>query len=354
MAHFVKIIKKLFYRLVIYYKYLNQSFYIKGYLNKESKNILPPPSVENVKSYWSQYTRKFDINFTRYYTSMNGEFSQYYIPDNLYYSYIDMYFNNSSFSPGFDIKAFYEIINPNLRMAKTAFRKLNGICYSSDYELIKEKKYLDQFELDQEYIYKPAFDSQGGRGILFLKTNDITKDFLHSNDNFIIQELVQQHETLSKLHPSSLNTIRVISLFIKGEIHILSSVLRMGVSGSRVDNASKGGIVVGIDNNGKLKKTAYNSNERTKFTAHPDSQIVFEGYKIHGFNSVLDIVSEHAKKFPYFRLISWDFAIDKNGEAVFIEYNLKNGQLDFHQFCNGPLFGDLTDDVLSEVFLKQK
>lgn len=351
MEKIIEKLKQFFYWLLLQYKYLNQSFYIKKYLNEESKKILPPPSVKNVKSHWRQYTRLFDINFTRFYTAMNGEFSKYYIPDNLYYSYIDMHFNNSVFSPGVDIKAFYEIINPNLKMAKTTFRKLNGSCYSSDFKLIKELQIKDHFKADLEYIYKPAFDSQGGKGIKFLNSNDITPEFIDSNNNFIIQDVIEQHESLSKLHRSSLNTIRIITLFFKGQVYILSSVLRMGISGSRIDNASKGGIVVGIDESGRLKEIAYSSSDRKKYTEHPDSQIVFDGYQIEGFDSVVNIVSEQAKKFPFFRLISWDFAIDKTGEAVFVEFNLKNGQLDFHQFCNGPLFGELTDEVLSEVFL---
>ena len=50
------------------------------------------------------------------------------------------------------------------------------------------------------------------------------------------------------------------------------------------------------------------------------------------------------------RLISWDFAIDENGEPMLIEMNISYGELDFHQLCNGPIFGDKTEDVLNEVF----
>ena len=50
------------------------------------------------------------------------------------------------------------------------------------------------------------------------------------------------------------------------------------------------------------------------------------------------------------RLISWDLAIDENAQPLLIEGNLTFGELDFHQMCNGPIFGDLTEEVLKDVF----
>ena len=80
----------------------------------------------------------------------------------------------------------------------------------------------------------------------------------------------------------------------------------------------------------------------------------FTGYKINGYDKIIDIIKEQHKKFAHFKLISWDFAIDENKEPVFIEFNLKAGELDFHQFNNGPILGDLTDEVLEEIFIKNK
>ena len=40
----------------------------------------------------------------------------------------------------------------------------------------------------------------------------------------------------------------------------------------------------------------------------------------------------------------------ENGDAVLIEANMRKGGINFHQFNNGPLFGDFTKRVLDEVF----
>ena len=45
-----------------------------------------------------------------------------------------------------------------------------------------------------------------------------------------------------------------------------------------------------------------------------------------------------------------DFAVDDNEEVVLIEANLCDGELDFHQLNNGPLFGDDQIEIFDEVF----
>lgn len=52
-------------------------------------------------------------------------------------------------------------------------------------------------------------------------------------------------------------------------------------------------------------------------------------------------------------MISWDIATDENGQPIMIEANLTNGELDFHQLCNGPLFGDDAPKILKKVFSKK-
>ena len=53
-------------------------------------------------------------------------------------------------------------------------------------------------------------------------------------------------------------------------------------------------------------------------------------------------------------MISWDFAIDELANPVLIEVNLSYGGVDVHQMSNGPVFGEMTADILDEVFKKGK
>ena len=83
---------------------------------------------------------------------------------------------------------------------------------------------------------------------------------------------------------------------------------------------------------------------------HPQG-VSFESVTIPNFSECTDLVTILAKRFSSLsRLISWDLAIDEAGHPLLIEFNLTWGQLDFHQYCNGPIFGDMTEDVLNDVF----
>ena len=202
-------------------------------------------------------------------------------------------------------------------------------------------------------VFKPSRNSQGGRGIYFYDLTRASADELKSkmagHDDFIIQEVVSQHECLSKIHDKSVNTVRVMTFYYQGQAHILSSVLRMGRDGSRVDNASSGGIFCGIDDEGRLKETAYDT-KGNHWTRHPQG-VVFKGYKIEGYDKCRELVKSLSGRFcTASRLLSWDLAIGADGEPLVIEVNMTFGEVDFHQMCNGPIFGDLTERVLNEIY----
>lgn len=125
----------------------------------------------------------------------------------------------------------------------------------------------------------------------------------------------------------------------------------MGANKSRVDHPSTGGYSCGIRPDGKLDKLAYDSHGKS-FSNHPQGYRFEDGF-IPSFKSVTAIIRSEHIKFPHFRLISWDFAIDKNTIPILVEYNLGFQGLNPHQLNNGPLFGDLTNEVLKEVFNKR-
>ena len=202
-------------------------------------------------------------------------------------------------------------------------------------------------------VTKASLFSVGGHSIRFHNIDTCSPaDFisaLDGKDDLVIQRLLQQHETLNRIHRDSINTIRIMSLLLDGTTHILSSVLRMGKNGARVDNASSGGLVCGINDDGTLKEFAFDKNGN-RCNEHPQGG-AFKGIKIEGFDKCCDLVRDLAGRMcTTSRLISWDLSIDPSGEPILIEVNLSYGELDFHQLCNGPIFGSLTTQVLQRVF----
>lgn len=210
---------------------------------------------------------------------------------------------------------------------------------------------------NDEAICKPSRESGSGQSIQFWNTQkqsgEIQEFLKTSKDASIIQKVLNQHPDLDLVHKGSINSLRICSLLMKDGVHILSSCLRMGVDKARIDNVTAGGISVGIFSDGTMDEFAYNyfTGERTK--VHPQG-FVFKGQKVPSYDRAVELVMAAHPIIPNFRLVSWDIAIDDVGDPVLIEANMRKGGINLNQFSNGPLFGELTEQVLDEVFGKRK
>jgi hypothetical protein len=146
----------------------------------------------------------------------------------------------------------------------------------------------------------------------------------------------------------SLNTLRIVSFVYDNDIRILSSSARIGAKGANVDNFHSGGVTCGINDDGKLKDRAFDQN-LCRHILTP------EGYKfseivIPNFGKCKSLVKKMALRFSGIsKLISWDIAIDKDGNPVLIEMNLTYSGVDVPQFANGPLFGSDAQIIMNEV-----
>ncbi len=309
---------------------------------------------KQVKEFYEPYC-KITNSFHRFYTQKTGEFSTYYLPTDIYLNIIDEYYNCRAESKYLDNKCYYKILFNGIPQPDIVVMRLGNIWYSSDFHIIscEEARLLVQEETD--IFVKFATASYGGKGVFYINNEfgDIYKQFeeIVSSDknDIVVQKPFKQHTDLSKINESSVNTIRIISLLTENEVKIYSSILRVGMAGQKVDNASSGGITCGINDEGRLKKYAYKPNGE-KYEAHPSNGFIFEDYQIPGFTKAISLVKKAHPMVPHFKLVSWDIAIGENEEAVMIEANLAKGELDFHQLNNGPLFGEDTKKILDEVF----
>lgn len=319
---------------------------------------VPKEYAKEYKAYWSKYG-KFSPKWGWFYASKNGNRDVKYVPHTLYYTKIDQHFNARKLGYGFNDKNYYSKIFNDAPQPTILVRKINGLLFDVEYTPISCEEAEALLKRESEVICKPSQETGSGRGIFFLKTDDepMVASFLKdaSYDDYVVQALVQQHPELNKVHEGSLNTIRICSLLLEDGAHILSSILRMGVGESRVDNATSkdnalfDGMTCGINEDGSLKKYAYGYHTGKTFTQHPDG-LVFDGFKIPSYDKAVALVKLLHPRLGHFRLVSWDIAINDQGEAVLIEANMRKGSINFHQFNNGPLFGELTTQVLDELF----
>lgn len=327
------------------------SWKLKHHFALETDSITPSFKKE-IFQYWRRYTNKIKLDWHKYYSSRNGIYDVRYIPDDLYYTVIDQHFNSRKYSWGVMNKNYFSLWFPEAKQPVIVIRKINGFYYDNVYNIISQNEALEKCLNTSQLIIKPSVGTGGGKGIKFWKDTDGFQDlkgYLSSaGSDFIVQEIIIQHDNLKKIHPNSINTIRVATLLFKDKVHILSTILRMGINGSRVDNASAGGITCGVKETGQLKDKAY-SVRGIEYKKHPQGFNFCDG-AIPSFEKIKTMVVKQQEKMANFRMISWDIAVGIDGEPILIEANLRLGDLGIHQLNNGPFFGELTDEVLEEVF----
>lgn len=317
---------------------------------------------KQIKEFWKPYCR-VSPKWARYYTAKNGQFDPRYIPNDLYYTKIDQHFNSRKLGYGFNDKNYYSKIFAGIKQPEVIVRKINSLVFDENYNQITVEEAKNKILLQREVICKPSQETGSGRGIVFFDTNNTSaiESFLTDKfyDDCVVQKLIQQHSELDRVHKGSVNCIRITSILFEDGVHILSAVLRMGFGNSKVDNATAkdnagyDGMSCGIDQNGYLKKIAHGYITGNGCEQHPDG-LVFEGFKIPSFDKAVELVKFAHPLIGHFRLVSWDIAIDKEGDPVLIEANMRKGSINFHQFNNGPIFGELTNTVLDEVFGRGK
>lgn len=162
---------------------------------------------------------------------------------------------------------------------------------------------------------------------------------------YIFQERVHQSAGMNVLNPSAINTYRIVTINKNGVPYVLTSLLRVGTEKTgNVDNWAAGGLAIGLQENGFLKKYGYYKPVfGLKTDIHPDTNVVFEQFKAPGYQEALNLACDAHKAFYGVRAIGWDIAISESG-PVFIEGN-DNWEISLNQATDRPLRKDWEEAI---------
>ncbi len=326
---------------------------------RDLKPLPPNPQVDEqydslIRPYWRQFRvavpKKYWFHLL---ANANRPFSPRYIPDDLWFGRIIPHYNNLIFAKALQDKCLHSVLFPDMRRPVTVVKRIAGVYYDDGLSLLTEDEAVARCHDRGRILAKPSVGSGQGHSIRFydsaaLSDGDIRDIFRQYGDNFIIQEKMAQHPDLAKLNPGSLNTIRIITFLHGGQVRVLASILRMGGSSSEVDNTSQGGYKAAIGPDGRLD--ALGMDHHFRFSDRSENGTLFASVTVPSFARVVESVCAHAAKMSHFKIIGWDMAVAPDGEPVLVEYNVIPAQA---HAANGPIFGDLTDTVLAEVFGKR-
>ncbi len=246
---------------------------------------------------------------------------------------------------------------------RTILRKMKGdILFDKEYHPVKSfsesslTEYLKGFD---SVILKPSIGTNSGIGVeLFIRNRDnkfyqknsndlLTADYLLTHpDEFILQEAMHQHPFMANLNPSSINTIRLATYrSIKdNEVHLLSSVIRIGAKDQFVDNLHAGGVMIRVLENGELDKCCY-TQEGTKLDSHNNISFKDGNYLVPQWDKIISFAKENASRLTHMRLIQHDIMIDENGNPKYIEFNNIGFSQWIAQFTGTPAFLNFAEEM---------
>lgn len=199
-------------------------------------------------------------------------------------------------------------------------------------------------------IAKPL-EGVEGKGISIHSVETTTeKESLYNkfkNKAYLIEEVIIQHTKLQELNPSSVNSIRAITVNINGEPQLIAAILRIG-RGALVDNFTEGGIAAPIDlENGRIFRSAITRDNDKFFKVHPETHVKIVGFEIPNWDLLKETVLSAAKVVPSVRTVGWDIAVTE--ESVEIIEGNDNWNKNIYQITYG--YGKKTElkNILKEL-----
>lgn len=307
---------------------------------------------QSIQTYYLQTTgKRVNPRWHQYYYSINDKFTPEYIPLGLYYAHIIPLLNDRSVSKAYADKNFTERLFPDMLQPHTVIKNINGFYYADRKVITAEEALLRCQNLSDAVIKQTMETSQGKSVIRFSSINGIStykkwsvnQLFDSYKKNFIVQEAVQQHEILSLLNHTSLNTIRLTTFRREKEVVVLTSLLRMGTKNALVDNVSVGGRFCKINEEGRLESPAYSIKPTGKYTENEDG-IKYDGIQIPQYSEIVKRTQTMHMMLPYTRIVGWDFTVNSDNQVVLIELNLHSPGV--YQLI-GPAFGKYTAEILA-------
>lgn len=347
---------------------------LKHYKTKQAKNRLKECGVigpgldkfekEELKSFWTtRYGTATNDLWHAAFKNLLGVWDVRFIPHDVWWTDILPAFNDFDYYPAYLDKNMSDILIDSSGVVKTPetiIRRIDGNYYDQEYNPINRNAAQDKLFASCECLIAKSSILDDGAGVvklnheqgkLLIDGNDVSLEALEYlfNGDFLVQNFIKQCLEMAQFHPNSVNTIRTVTMRWKGRVIHLLSFARFGSGGRVTDNAGSGGLCCGISDNGHLHD--YAVNEKLQFfTMHPDSGYQFNRrMTIPNFQKVVNKALQLHERIHHFDLVSWDFAINTEHEPVFIEMNFRGASWIYQFACGKPIFGDLSEEVLTYV-----
>lgn len=202
------------------------------------------------------------------------------------------------------------------------FNKFLGRDYL-DIDNCTEEQFINFIQKHPKFIVKIKCGS-GGNGIRVIDIKDYNATKLYQQlkiEHVLVEQLIQQHEAFSSFNPTSVNTLRLVTILTKDGVNLMNVVFRMGNGEVSTDNFHHYGLACLVDEkNGVVISRAVDKNNMTYYF-HPYTNKQIIGFKIPCWEKIVETVKEAAVICPDVKYVGWDVVLDNDDNIVIIEGN---------------------------------
>lgn len=191
-----------------------------------------------------------------------------------------------------------------------------------DWSYVANKNVSDFIKKHKKFIAKPS-DGQCGKGIKMIETKyyksieDVIK-YLKKNSLDLLEELVVQNNEINQINKSSVNTLRIVTIYNK-KVYYIGACFRIG-NNNFVDNFESGGMTARVDIDSGLVIGPAIDKKGKAYYSHPVTKKRIVDFKIPYYKEALKMIEQMVKVIPTVRYVGWDIAITNDG-PVLIEAN---------------------------------
>lgn len=230
--------------------------------------------------------------------------------------------HNITLTRRFNQRDCYPLLNDKILFCRKWKDFMGRPC--EDLRELTDGQFADLCRRERTLFVKPTMEF-GGKGVEKMDFSG-DEDFgalrakLVEEQRYLAEGAIVQHPELAKLCPSSVNTLRLVTLLVDGEPKLLYALLRVGSGKSNVDNISSGGMYTIIGEDGRLHFPAFCDKTSQYYDAHPVTGTAFSGFTIPMYAQAVQMCLQAAKVEPRLGYIGWDVAITPDG-PVLVEAN---------------------------------
>lgn len=192
-----------------------------------------------------------------------------------------------------------------------------------DLDNCSEGEFADFSKKHPNCIYKVK-NGSGGNGIrkVEIDLNRLGEEYSnYKNGGAVLEELIIQNKELQEFNPSSVNTIRVVTILTREGVKVMNAVFRTGNGTGSTDNFHHYGLAMLVDVETGIVISNAVDKKNQKFIIHPKSGKQLIGYTLPCWDKILDTVKKAALEVPEVRYVGWDIALTDDDKVCIIEGN---------------------------------